>query len=107
MLNSSQESRNHREINQSIGVLIFSGTFVGVLVVDIYFCGHGQETSKEMGTQYPRKNTPIAVLGYAMRFLKYNSSLGPSLQVLAPTTPDRISDMGIVEISREDHRTEV
>lgn len=60
-----------------------------------------------MGTQYPRQNTPIAVMGYATRFLKYNSSLGSSLQVLAPTTPDRISDMGIVEISWEDHLTDV
>ncbi|XP_042975984.1 chromatin modification-related protein EAF1 B-like isoform X1 [Carya illinoinensis] len=68
--------------------------------------GSDTKTSKEMGTQYPRQNTPIAVMGYATRFLKYNSSLGSSLQVLAPTTPDRISDMGIVEISWEDHLTD-
>ncbi|KAM3683854.1 hypothetical protein ACJW31_12G180600 [Castanea mollissima] len=63
------------------------------------------EMIKESGTQYPRKNPSVSVLGYAVRFLKYNSSLGP-LQAEAPTTPDRISDVGIVEMSWEDHLTE-
>jgi hypothetical protein len=62
--------------------------------------------SKELGTEDPRKNPAVAVLGYAVRFLKYNSSLGP-LQAEAPTTPDRISDIGIVGMSWEDHLTEV
>lgn len=64
------------------------------------------ERSQELGTQYPRKNPAIAVLGYAVRFLKYNSSVGPSLQAEAPSTPDRISDLGTVEMSWEDHLTE-
>ncbi|KAM4070608.1 hypothetical protein ACB094_12G178000 [Castanea mollissima] len=63
------------------------------------------EMIKESGTQYPRKNSSVSVLAYAVRFLKYNSSLGP-LQAEAPTTPDRISDVGIVEMSWEDHLTE-
>uniref|UniRef100_A0A2N9I759 Myb-like domain-containing protein n=1 Tax=Fagus sylvatica TaxID=28930 RepID=A0A2N9I759_FAGSY len=63
------------------------------------------EMSKELGTEDPRKNPAVAVLGYAVRFLKYNSSLGP-LQAEAPTTPDRISDIGIVGMSWEDHLTE-
>lgn len=73
---------------------------------DIYF-GFGQETNKELGTQYPRQNASIAVVGYAMRFLKYNNSLGPSLQAHAPTTPDRTSDLGIAESSLEEHLAEV
>lgn len=67
----------------------------------------GQETKKGSGTQYPGKNPAITVLGYAVRFLKYNSSLGPSLHAEAPTMPERISDLGIVETSWEDHLTEV
>ncbi|XP_059431988.1 chromatin modification-related protein EAF1 B-like isoform X2 [Corylus avellana] len=63
------------------------------------------ERSQELGTQYPRKNPATAVLGYAVRFLKYNSSVGP-LQAEAPSTPDRISDLGTVEMSWEDHLTE-
>lgn len=82
-------------------------SYLGMLyVIDIYF-GPGQERSQELGTQYPRKNPAIAVLGYAVRFLKYNSSVGPSLQAEAPSTPDRISDLGTVEMSWEDHLTEV
>lgn len=42
-----------------------------------------------------------------MRFLKYNRSLGRSLQEEAPATPDKISDLGILEMSWEDHLTEV
>jgi hypothetical protein len=80
-------------------------TFCVLYVIDIYF-GPGQERSQELGTQYPQKNPATAVLGYAVRFLKYNSSVGP-LQAEAPSTPDRISDLGTVEMSWEDHLTEV
>lgn len=87
-------------------LLFFFLVWVCVLcVIDIYF-GPGQERSQELGTQYPRKNPATAVLGYAVRFLKYNSSVGP-LQAEAPSTPDRISDLGTVEMSWEDHLTEV
>lgn len=57
-----------------------------------------QEPSKEMGKNMQR---------YAVRFLKYNNSLGPQLQAQAPATPERLSDLGITEMSWEDHLTEV
>lgn len=48
-------------------------SYLGVLyVIDIYF-GPGQERSQELGTQYPRKNPAITVLGYAVRFLKHRT----------------------------------
>ncbi|KAG6722046.1 hypothetical protein I3842_03G142200 [Carya illinoinensis] len=64
------------------------------------------ETNKELGTQYPRQNATTAVVGYAMRFLKCNNPLGAFLQAQAPTTPDRTSDLGIVESSWEEHLAE-
>ncbi|KAF2292600.1 hypothetical protein GH714_025913 [Hevea brasiliensis] len=44
--------------------------------------------------------------GYAIRFLKCNSSVVPSLQAEAPATPDRIADSGNIGTSWEDHLTE-
>ncbi|KAF3435970.1 hypothetical protein FNV43_RR23062 [Rhamnella rubrinervis] len=64
------------------------------------------EPSNELELQCPRKNLAVAVQGYAMRFLKYNRSLGHSLQEEAPATPDKIFDSGILEMSWEDHLTE-
>lgn len=81
-------------------------SYLCVLYVNDIYVGPWQEMIKESGTQYPWKNPSVSVLGYAVRFLKYNSSLSP-LQAEAPTTPDRISDVGIVEMSWEDHLTEV
>ncbi|XP_015892402.3 chromatin modification-related protein EAF1 B isoform X2 [Ziziphus jujuba] len=62
------------------------------------------ESSKKLDPQYPRKI--LAVQGYAVRFLKYNSSLGRCLQAEAPATPDRVSDLGILDVSWEDNLTE-
>ncbi|KAL5562108.1 hypothetical protein UlMin_031855 [Ulmus minor] len=61
------------------------------------------EPIKELQHQCPRKNLPHAMQGYAVRFLKFNSSLG---HAEAPPTPERISDWGIQEVSWEDHFTE-
>ncbi|RXH87104.1 hypothetical protein DVH24_028604 [Malus domestica] len=61
------------------------------------------EPIKYLEPQHPRKDLSLSVQGYAVRFLKYNNSLGPGLQ--APT-PERISDLGITEMSWEDHLTE-
>ena len=44
---------------------------------------------------------------YALRFLKDSRSQGISSQAEAPTTPDKISDSGIVGMSWDDHLTEV
>ncbi|GKV00672.1 hypothetical protein SLEP1_g13329 [Rubroshorea leprosula] len=60
------------------------------------------DTSKEFDQKHPRKN----IEGYAQRFLKYNSSPVPSLQAEAPATPDRIFDLGIMEVSWDEHQTE-
>ncbi|XP_050388260.1 chromatin modification-related protein EAF1 B-like isoform X2 [Argentina anserina] len=52
------------------------------------------------------KNFSLPMQRYAVRFLKYNNSLGPQLQAQAPATPERLSDLGITEMSWEDHLTE-
>ncbi|KAJ0052445.1 hypothetical protein Pint_01548 [Pistacia integerrima] len=66
-----------------------------------------KEASKDLDQQSPRKNIAVAIQGYAVRFLKHSSSSVPSLQAEAPATPDRISDLGIMEVSWDDHLTEV
>lgn len=60
-----------------------------------------------MEQQYPRKNVTRAIHGYAVRFLKHNSSPILPLQAEAPATPDRISDSGIMELSWDEQLTEV
>ncbi|KHF97607.1 Helicase SRCAP [Gossypium arboreum] len=52
------------------------------------------------------KNNGFAIRAYALRYLKYNSSPVPSLLAEAPATPDRISDLGIMDISWDEHLTE-
>ncbi|KAJ7950438.1 chromatin modification-related protein EAF1 B-like [Quillaja saponaria] len=64
------------------------------------------ETSKDLERQSLRKGAPLAVHGYAQRFLKYNSSLGRLSQAEAPTTPDRVSDSGTMDMAWEDRLTE-
>lgn len=77
-----------------------------LFVSDIY-PGHLQDPAEELKTQCPGKDVALAVQGYAVGFLKYNSSLGIAVKVEAPATPDRISDLGIQDMSWEDHLTEV
>lgn len=55
----------------------------------------------------PGKNTVLDIREYALRFLKYNRTAVPHLQAEAPKTPDRISDSGIMDVSWDDHLTEV
>lgn len=69
--------------------------------------GFGQETSKYLDGQNPRKQVALKVHSYALRFLKDSRSQGISSQAEAPTTPDKISDSGIVGMSWDDHLTEV
>ncbi|XP_044494241.1 chromatin modification-related protein EAF1 B-like isoform X2 [Mangifera indica] len=64
------------------------------------------EGRKDLDQQSPRKNITGAIQGYAVRFLKHHSSSVPSLQAEAPATPDRISDLGIMEVSWDDHLAE-
>uniref|UniRef100_A0A6N2KZ26 Uncharacterized protein n=1 Tax=Salix viminalis TaxID=40686 RepID=A0A6N2KZ26_SALVM len=61
---------------------------------------------KELEIQKPVKNIAHAIRGYALRFLKYNSSPVPSLQEEVPVTPERIADLGMMDISEYDHLTE-
>ncbi|KAA8550625.1 hypothetical protein F0562_002309 [Nyssa sinensis] len=70
------------------------------------FWHSAEETSKELELQCPGKKFALAVQGYAVRFLKYNSSLVLLGQAEAPGTPDRVSDLGILETSWEDNFTE-
>ncbi|XP_019460850.1 PREDICTED: chromatin modification-related protein EAF1 B-like isoform X1 [Lupinus angustifolius] len=64
------------------------------------------KTGKYLEGQNPRKNTTLEVHAYALRFLKDSRSHGIPSQAEIPTTPDKISDSGIVDISWEDHLTE-
>ncbi|KAL6208948.1 hypothetical protein ACLB2K_019891 [Fragaria x ananassa] len=64
-----------------------------------------KESNKEFELQWS-KNFSIPMQRYAARFLKYNNSLGPQLQAPAPATPERLFDLGITEMSWEDHLTE-
>lgn len=68
---------------------------------------HEQAVCKELEIQKPVKNIAHAIRGYALRFLKYNSSPVPSLQEEVPVTPERIADLGMMDISEYDHLTEV
>ncbi|XP_062078466.1 chromatin modification-related protein EAF1 B-like [Humulus lupulus] len=64
------------------------------------------EELKELEVQCPGKDVTLALQGYAVRFLKYNSACGLTQKAEAPATPDRISDLGIQDMCWEDHLTE-
>ncbi|OVA15959.1 SANT/Myb domain [Macleaya cordata] len=55
------------------------------------------ETSKHLEEGNPGKGLQLAIQGYAVRFLKYTSTFDHPDQAEAPLTPDRISDLGIME----------
>ncbi|GMI66377.1 hypothetical protein like AT3G24880 [Hibiscus trionum] len=63
------------------------------------------EMNKER-QEHPGKTNDLAIRAYALRFLKYSSSPVPALQAEAPLTPDRISDVGIINIPWNEHLTE-
>ncbi|CAL0328210.1 unnamed protein product [Lupinus luteus] len=62
--------------------------------------------SKYSEGQNHRKNTTLKVHAYALRFLKDSRSHGIPYQAETPTTPNKISDSSIVDMSWEDHLTE-
>ncbi|KAI4354359.1 hypothetical protein L6164_003229 [Bauhinia variegata] len=64
------------------------------------------ETSKSLEGQQLKKNEALKIRAYALRFLKYSSSYGITSQAEPPTTPDRISDLGTLDMSWEEHLTE-
>ncbi|KAK8521739.1 hypothetical protein V6N12_066325 [Hibiscus sabdariffa] len=63
------------------------------------------EDAKE-DQQHNGKNNEFSIRAYALRYLKYNSSPTPSFLVEAPATPDRVSDLGIMDISWDEYLTE-
>ncbi|XP_060177044.1 chromatin modification-related protein EAF1 B-like isoform X1 [Lycium barbarum] len=78
---------------------------VAKAVMDFWHSIEGK--SQKMEFPRPKKDYTNAIRGYAMRFLKYNDSDVPKSQAEAPSTPDGISDWGIMDTSSEDHLTEV
>ncbi|CAN0897912.1 Chromatin modification-related protein EAF1 A [Linum grandiflorum] len=64
---------------------------------------NGKDACKDFEQQSPRKN---GIQGYAVRFLKLNTSPVPVLQAEQPATPDLIGDTGVKEVSWDDHLTE-
>ncbi|KAJ8559375.1 hypothetical protein K7X08_003433 [Anisodus acutangulus] len=77
---------------------------VAKAVMDFWHSIEGK--SQKMEFPRPKKDYTTAIRDYAMRFLKYNDSDVPKNQAEAPSTPDRISDWGIIDTSSEDHVTE-
>ncbi|KAF5954653.1 hypothetical protein HYC85_007509 [Camellia sinensis] len=67
------------------------------------FWHSAEEISKELELECPGREFSHAVEGYAVRFLKYNTSFVPVGLAEAPATPDRISDFGILEMSQDNH----
>ncbi|CAI9288354.1 unnamed protein product [Lactuca saligna] len=53
-----------------------------------------------------KKDSMAGLDQYGMRFLEYNSSNAQYNSAQAPVTPDRISDLGITDVSWEDNLTE-
>ncbi|XP_004514270.1 chromatin modification-related protein EAF1 B-like isoform X2 [Cicer arietinum] len=64
------------------------------------------ETGNYLEGQNPRNFLALKVHSYALRYLKDSRSHGISSQAEAPTTPDKISDSGTVDMSWEEHLTE-
>ncbi|XP_020218821.1 chromatin modification-related protein EAF1 B isoform X2 [Cajanus cajan] len=64
------------------------------------------ETIKYLDGQNQTKHVAHKVHTYALRFLKDNRSCGISSQAEAPTTPDKICDSGIADMSWDDRLTE-
>ncbi|CAH1417891.1 unnamed protein product [Lactuca virosa] len=53
-----------------------------------------------------KKDSMAGLDQYGMRFLEYNNSNAQYNSAQAPVTPDRISDLGITDVSWEDNLTE-
>ncbi|GMI76181.1 hypothetical protein like AT3G24880 [Hibiscus trionum] len=64
------------------------------------------DADAEEDQQHTGINNEFAIRAYAIRYLKYNSSLVPPLLAEAPATPDRVSGLGIMEVSRDECITE-
>nr|GMD28014.1 chromatin modification-related protein EAF1 B-like isoform X1 [Ipomoea batatas] len=67
---------------------------------------HSVKGNKKVELQCPRKAFGLTIQDYAMRFLKCNNFDVPDSQAEAPATPERVSDVAIVNMSWEDNLTE-
>ncbi|KAI3461860.1 hypothetical protein Pfo_018523 [Paulownia fortunei] len=67
---------------------------------------HSVEEASKVLEQRSQKDDALSVQAYAVRFLKYNNSNVVHNQADVPMTPDRVSDMGILDLSWEDNLTE-
>ncbi|CAA3025882.1 chromatin modification-related EAF1 B-like isoform X1 [Olea europaea subsp. europaea] len=65
-----------------------------------------EDSSKELEQQCPEKDVELGIHSYAVRFLKYNNTDVLCSEAEEPVTPDRISNMGFLDISRKDHLIE-
>ncbi|KZV17693.1 hypothetical protein F511_20642, partial [Dorcoceras hygrometricum] len=65
-----------------------------------------EESSKELDNQQSEETGSASVLAYAVRFLKYNTLHVLHNQAEFPPTPDRTSDLGIMDMSWEESLTE-
>nr|GEZ62513.1 chromatin modification-related protein EAF1 B-like isoform X1 [Tanacetum cinerariifolium] len=54
----------------------------------------------------PKKDSTLGLRQYGMRFMEHNSSNAQYSSAQAPMTPDRLSDLGSIDISWEDNLTE-
>ncbi|KAH6765355.1 hypothetical protein C2S52_000181 [Perilla frutescens var. hirtella] len=67
---------------------------------------HSVEATSVLPEQDSRKDDTLPVQAYAVRFLKHNNSSVIDNRAEVPLTPDRVSDMGILDLSWEDNLTE-
>ena len=72
--------------------------------LNYYMC---QVNCKELELQCLNTDSKQGLQGYAMKFLKYNSTHAQYSAAQMPLTPDLISDVGIIDIAWEDNLTEV
>lgn len=67
----------------------------------------GQESSNKSILQPLGRSIKFPIEAYAIQFLRdSNAHVNPS-QVQAPKTPDIVSDVDMLEVSWDDHLTEV
>ncbi|KAH7667046.1 hypothetical protein IHE45_12G034100 [Dioscorea alata] len=70
----------------------------------------GVEPDKDQDSEFIKESsvrTPLPVQDYAVRFLEYTSMSDRPILPEAPTTAERIYDTRILEMSWEDHLSEV
>ncbi|XP_061353506.1 chromatin modification-related protein EAF1 B-like isoform X2 [Gastrolobium bilobum] len=89
-----------------IGGSVESGKVVSIEASGDMRRNFDMESSKYLEGQNPREKAALKVRMYALRFLKDSRSHGISSQADGPTTPEKISDSGTVDMSWEDHLTE-